>query len=98
MVAVLIIMTFITFYLLPLCVMKFSLRLTPPLTKRKCIIHEGMAIMVITGMLSDALVYIFLTKHFRDVIIGMFSSCKNRPNTDISAQSNNQIYTVSTSV
>lgn len=58
--------TFIFLYLVPLSLMKFVLRGHGRAVNRTTVIvHEWLAILVDIGCVSDALIYIFLTKQFR---------------------------------
>ena len=70
----LIVLTYFIFYLIPLSVQQFVLR-RKVLTPRICIIHEGLSIFLDFGILSDALIYVFLNKNCRNRIKKDFGSC-----------------------
>ena len=73
----LIILTYILCYILPFALTRAWIRITE-LTVEKCILHECLAIVLDIGFLSDALVYVMLTKHFRVAIMELFFACKQR--------------------
>ena len=74
MIPTLIVLTYFIFYLIPLSVQQFVLR-QQVLTPNICIIHESLSILLVAGILSDALIYEFLIRDYRDVILKKLSCC-----------------------
>ena len=42
------------------------------LTRGKCLLNEGLVMLFGVGLMSDALIYVFLQKEFREVVFGWF--------------------------
>merc|ERR1739848_862530 len=75
----LIIMTFIGLYLVPLLIIRFVCRPTgDSVTISDAVKHECLSILTDIDTTSDAIIYIFLTKRYRSVLLEHFScKCKN---------------------
>ena len=71
----LIIMTYFLLYFTPVLIQRFAMR-PGLLTKRKCLIHESLAILTDFGIICDALIYEFLIKDFRKLILAKLLPCK----------------------
>ena len=72
----LIVGTYFIFYLISGVVMS-SMR-SKPYTRQKCLIYEGFWILLAVGFASDAMIYVFLQKDFRYIVLGWF--CNRRQN------------------
>ena len=70
-VAIGIIASFVFFYMIPMCIKRYTLRYSTPLTKNKVYTHELLSLVVNVGLMSDACVYIFLTKRYREFLLKM---------------------------
>ena len=86
LVSVLIVVTFIFFYAIPLVIRAGLIRYNynTPLSRNRVLVHEGLTILVCIGLMSDAAIYTFLKKEFREVVLDLFSSCKRNMVTNTS--------------
>ena len=70
-VSILIVATYIFLYLIPITVYLLIISSTD-FTRLKCLIHEGMILIISVGLVSDAVIYIFMKKEFRDLVFAIF--------------------------
>ena len=75
-VSALIVLTFTFLYVIPLAIINFIRWDPSPMTKRKLMIHEGLYLIANIGIMSDAIIYVFLKKEFLNILFRMFSLCK----------------------
>lgn len=72
-----IVITYFILYSVPLIIQRFYVRSVQILTKSTLILHECLSILVNFGMISDVVIYVFLTPFLRAVIRKLFTNCRS---------------------
>lgn len=72
----LIILTYFVLYVTPFGIQRFYIRRLTNVSKSMLALHECLSIVIDLGMISDVIIYVFLTPYLRAVITKHFVNCR----------------------